>query len=205
MQKYKKIVVATRNPAKKERYARLLSAIAETVLDLNDLGVQERPSEYGESAEENAEIKAEFYARITGFPAFSEDEALYVDFLPKEQQPGVHVRRINGIDEVDDNQLVAKWEEMISKNLENKLSGKWHIAYCLATPDGEVKTTALDHPILFFSQTSKIRIPGWPMSSLEGPIKFGKPHSELTNSERRQLDQENDTLTLEKLKELLAK
>ncbi len=43
---------------------------------------------------------------------------------------------------------------------------------------------ALDHPVRFFSPPSKIRIPGWPMSSLEGSILFGKPNSEQTPEEK---------------------
>jgi len=205
MKEIKKIVIATRNPAKKERYGRIFSQVVEGVLGLQDLDTQDKPTESGETAEENAEIKAKFYAERTGLPVFSEDEALYVDFLPSEEQPGVHVRRIGGRDEVDDNQLLAHWEEVISRVPEEKRTGRWHIAYTLATPEGKVRTVALDHPIIFFSPSSKTRLPGWPMSSLEGPTKFGKPHSELTKKELEQLNQEAERLVLEKFKELLAK
>jgi len=201
----KKIVIATRNPAKKERYGRLLSTVANTVLGLNDLDIKDKPDEFGKTAEENAEIKARFYLRKTGLPVFSEDEALYIDFLSPEKQPGVHVRRIEEKEAVDDNQLFIYWEKVISEVPEKKRTGRWHIAYCFATPEGKIRTVALEHPILFFSPPSRIRIPGWPMSSLEGPIKFGKPHSELTEIEREQLNQEVDALILEKLKELLVR
>ena len=205
MKEIKKIVIATRNPAKKERYGRIFSQVVEEVLGLQDIDIQDKPTESGETAEENAEIKAKFYAERTGLPVFSEDEALYVDFLPSDEQPGVHVRRIDGKDEVDDNQLLAHWEEVILKVPEEKRTGRWHIAYTLATPEGKVRTVALDKPIIFFSPSSKTRLPGWPMSSLEGPTKFGKPHSELTEKEMEQLNHEVERLVLEKFKELLTK
>jgi len=205
MREIERIVIATRNPAKRERYGRVFSQAVKEVLGLQDINVQDKPVESGETAEENAEIKARFYAELIGLPVFSEDEALYADFLSSEEQPGVHVRRIRGKDEVDDDQLLVYWEEIISRIPEEKRTGRWHIAYTLATPDGEVKTVALDHPIVFFSPSSKIRLPGWPMSSLEGPNRFGKPHSELTEREQEELNQEAERLILEKFKELLAK
>ncbi|MDP3093787.1 MAG: non-canonical purine NTP pyrophosphatase [bacterium] len=199
-----KIVIATHNPAKKERFGQLLSMIVKAVLSLDDLGIKEKPFESGETAEDNAGIKARFYADKTGLPVLSEDEALYLDFLPQESQPGVHVRRIGGRDEVDDDRLLAYWQEIVSRVPDKKRTGRWHIAYCLATPEGKVKTASLDHPIVFFSPPSRIRVPGWPISSLQGPIGFNKPHSELTDSERRAHNQKADELIKEKLKELLA-
>ncbi len=203
MRKLSKVVVATRNPAKKDRYCSLLLGIADTVLSLEDLGINDKPNEFGSTAEENAEIKAKFYFKKTGLAVFSEDEALYVDFLPRERQPGVHVRRVEGKEEADDDKLLAYWEEMVSKAPKGKRTGKWRIAYCLTVPGNKTKTIALDHPILFFSPSSSIKKPGWPMSSLEGPAVFGKPESELTEEERRMHEAASDKQLAEKLKELL--
>lgn len=184
MNKLKKLVIATKNPAKVNYYKTILNEIAEEIVGLNDFGSIEIPHEHGSTAEENAEIKAKYYALKTGLPSFSEDEALYVDFLDESEQPGTYVRRINGKDEVDDDQLLKHWEDIVSTvPIENR-TGKWRIAYCICTPDGKVKTVGLDHPIMFFSPTSKIRMPGWPMSSLNGSTLFKKPHSEYTDEER---------------------
>lgn len=103
-----------------------------------------------------------------------------VDFLPANLQPGVHVRRINGIDEVDDNKLLEYWENIIAHVPEDERTGRWHIAYSLAIPNEKIRTVSRNHEVRFFSPSSKIRIPGWPMSSLEGSVRFGKPSSEQT-------------------------
>jgi len=203
MKEIEKIVVATKNPAKVERYGRMLSQYANQVVGLQDVGETDKPAETGETAEENAEIKGRYYAEKTGLLVFSEDEALYVDFLPENQQPGVHVRRIDGKDEADDNQLLSHWEEIVAKVPEGERTGKWHIAYCIASPDGIVNTTSLEHPIVFFSPSSEIKIPGWPMSSLEGPAALNKPHSEMTEEEKRETDERANTAIAEKVKELL--
>lgn len=199
MKRLEKIVVATRNPGKKERYGRLLSRVAKEVLSLADLGIKEKPQESGETAEENAKIKAIFYAKLTGLLVFSEDESLFVDFLPLDKQPGVYIRRVDGKEEVDDNQLLAHWEKIIAKVPKEKRTGRWHTAYCLAAPIGKVSIVSTDHHRMFFYPSSKIRIPGWPMSSLQGPIEAGKPHSELTRKELKQFEREADRIILKKL------
>ncbi len=114
MKEWEQIVIATRNPAKKERYSRLLSGLANIILGVDDLGIEGKPAEAGETAEQNAEIKARFYAEKTELPVLSEDEALFVDFLPASKQPGVHVRRVEGKDEVSDDELLAYWEKIVA-------------------------------------------------------------------------------------------
>lgn len=204
MQKIEIIVIASRNPAKVGYYKSIFSKVAEEVLGLTDLGIEGKPAETGDTAEENAEIKAKYYAQKTGKPVFCEDEALYVDFLPPDKQPGTKVRRINGIDEVDDNKLLAYWENILSQTPKDKRTGYWHIAYCLTFPNGRTKVNSIDHPVQFFYPSSKVRIPGWPMSSLEGSVRFGKPSSEKTEEEVRLSKEETGKVLFEKLKELLV-
>jgi len=184
MREIEQLVIATRNPSKVEYYRDILTQFSASVVGLNDLDVVGKPTETGETAEQNAEIKAKFYSQKTALPVFCEDEALQVDFLTKEEQPGVHVRRINGVDEVDDDKLLEHWEEIVARVPEDKRTGRWHIAYCLAMPDGKTKTVSRNHEVLFFSPSSKVRLPGWPMSSLEGSVRFGKPSSEQTPEEK---------------------
>lgn len=203
MKNLDKLVVATRNPAKVNRYQKILSSLVNQVIGLNDIGLQDKPKETGETAEENAEIKAKFYAKKSGLPVFSEDEALYVDFLPRDKQPGVHVRRINGKDEAGDTQLLEHWEKIVKEVPKQKRTGKWHIAYTFAHPNGLLNTATLDHPIVFFSPPSLIRIPGWPMSSLQGPAAFNKPHSELTEDEKQLHEQNTNQMITKKLIELI--
>lgn len=47
---------------------------------------------------ENAKRKALHYYRALQRPVFSEDSGLYIQGLPKEEQPGVFVRRVGGRD-----------------------------------------------------------------------------------------------------------
>lgn len=204
MRSIEKLVIATRNPAKIGYFRDMLAQFASTVLDLSDLGIEGKPVESGETAEQNAQIKANFYLDKTNLPVFCEDESLFVDFLPENNQPGVHVRRINGVDEVDDEALLRYWEELITRVPPNQRTGKWHTAYCLAMPTGKIKIAVKDHEILFFSPPSKTRLPGWPMSSLEGSVRFGKLSSEHTLEEKALAKQLLKKEILEKFEELIG-
>lgn len=203
MTKLEKLVIATRNPAKFDRYKNLFQNWATEIFGLLELSIFEKPEESGETAEENAQIKARFYSLRTKIPAFSEDESLFVDFFSEKEQPGVHVRRINHKDEVDDDKLLAYWEKIIAKVPPKKRTGRWHIAYCLAVPNETLKVVSQDYPVLFFSPSSSIRIPGWPLSSLQGSVKFGKPHAELTQEENEIVNQDRDRRLSDAIRNLL--
>ncbi|HUW21603.1 MAG TPA: non-canonical purine NTP pyrophosphatase [Candidatus Bathyarchaeia archaeon] len=197
-----KILLATHNPAKINRFRRVFANFSSEILSLSDLRIQDKPDESGETAEENAIIKARFYRLKTELPVFAEDESLYVDFLPLEKQPGVHVRRIEGKDEVDDRKLLIYWEKLVSNVPKEKRTGHWHIAYALAFSQDKIISFALDSPIIFFSPPSKVRLPGWPISSLQGPADFGKPHSELTGKEIKKHEEKLSRLILKKMLKL---
>ncbi len=186
------LVAATRNPAKINRYKQLLAQYARQVVGLDDIGVSGTAEEYGETSEENAAIKARYYAERSGLVVFSDDASLYVDFLPEELQPGVHVRRINGKDAASDEELLAYWEKILATAPPSLRKGRWHVAFCLAYPDGKTQTFTLDLPRVFFSPSSAVRTQGWPLNSLSGPEGFQKPSSELTPSELSQADQQVD-------------
>jgi len=200
MTKLEKIVIATHNPAKIQRFKDALLKVTDNILTLADLGITVEAEETGLTAEENAKIKALFYAKLTGLPVFSHDSALYVDFLPADNQPGVNVRRINGKEATDD-ELFDHWKTIIIKAPEEKRIGKWHSAYCLATPDGTMNLFAIDHPRQFFWPPSEKRIVGWPLDSMMGPCGFNKPCSELTDEEREEAHKEADDVLAEKIPE----
>lgn len=155
MKEFEEIVVATHNPAKIQRFKDALLKVTDCILTLADLGITEKAEESGVTAEENAQIKAVFYAKLTGKPVFAQDAALFVDFLPQDKQPGVYVRRVSGREMTDD-ELFTYWKKIIIKIPEEKRTGKWHAAYCLATPNGKTFLFTIDHPQnIFLSSLSQ--------------------------------------------------
>lgn len=202
MSRIEKLVIATGNPGKIDYYRHVFENTVPNVLGLSDLNISGKPVESGNTAEENAEIKARYYTAQTDLPVFSIDEALYVDFMDQEHQPGTHVRRINGVDEVSDDELFNYWENLIKDLPDDKKTGFWHFAYALAFKDN-VKITSIDQAIRFYYPASNIRVPGWPMSSLQGSIEMNKPSSEYNDEERQKSLNNRSPEILRILKELI--
>lgn len=89
----KKILIATGNPAKFDRYSLVLGRFKNIkVVSLSDVNRDNLPIiEDSNTAMENARKKETLYANATNLIVLSIDEALYIDFLCDEKQPKTKV------------------------------------------------------------------------------------------------------------------
>lgn len=183
------LVIATGNPAKFERYERGLKEYFDVKLSsLRDERL-EKADEPFDTAEANARHKAQEYFKQCGKPVLAVDEALFLDFLPPDKQPGVHVRRIGGGEEVSDDELLARVLDLVKKAPADKRTGHWHFAVCIARGENDLGEVQFDIPYRFITEPSPKRLPGYPLSSIgiqEG--LFSKPGSELDEEEYQQAD-----------------
>lgn len=99
-----KLLLATTNEGKVREYRHLLRRLPLELIAPADLGIQEKPEETGTSLEENALLKAKFYAEKAGIPVLADDTGLEIEALNGE--PGIYVRRWPG-HEATDEELVA--------------------------------------------------------------------------------------------------
>ena len=91
-----RLVLATTNPNKVREIRALLDGVAVEVIGLDRFAGLEPPEETGLTFEENAALKARYYAAATGLPAIAEDSGLEIDALGG--QPGVESARFGGAD-----------------------------------------------------------------------------------------------------------
>ena len=89
-------VLATTNPNKVREIRALLDGVDIEVIGLDRFAGIEPPEETGATFEENAALKARYYAAATGLPAIAEDSGLEIDAL--DGQPGVESARFGGVD-----------------------------------------------------------------------------------------------------------
>lgn len=89
-----KLLVATRNPGKVKEFADLLAGLPCVITGLRQEGITFVVPETGDSFEENARIKAEAYAAISGLLTLADDSGLVVDALGGK--PGVLSARYGG-------------------------------------------------------------------------------------------------------------
>lgn len=87
----KKILIATHNFGKYKELMEVLGDLPFKFVSLNDEKIKEDVEETGETYEENAIIKAEYFGRMTGLPTIADDSGIVVDALKGEL--GVKTRR----------------------------------------------------------------------------------------------------------------
>ena len=90
----KRLVLATRNAGKIREFTRLLGNIDVELVGLDEVGVEDEVDETGQTFEDNARIKAEAYARLSGETVLADDSGLVVDAL--DGRPGVQSARYGG-------------------------------------------------------------------------------------------------------------
>jgi len=90
----RKILIATRNPAKVREIKAILSGIPIELVSLDEIDPERKipePEETGKTFAENARAKAAYYAQATGLWALADDSGLVVDAL--NGAPGVRSAR----------------------------------------------------------------------------------------------------------------
>ena len=91
------LLFATSNPAKYTAMRDALEPLGISLLCLRDMPPVPVAPEEGDSPLENARQKGLFYYEHYEIPLFSCDSGLYLENLPPELQPGLHVRSPQGV------------------------------------------------------------------------------------------------------------
>lgn len=177
------LLYGTGNPAKLASMRRGLAQKDVDILGLSDMPVPPPVvEEKGSSPLENARIKAEAYFRFYGIPVFSCDSGLYFDGVPDEEQPGIHVRNVNGR-HLSDDEMIEYYSKLARRY--NNPVGRYLNAICLVL-DGEHIYSAMDdslatQPFILTSVPHATRKDGFPLDSLSVDIATGKYYYDLDN------------------------
>jgi len=125
------LVLATRNAGKTREIRRLLDGKPVLIRNLEDFGTLPPVVEDGPDFEENAALKARFYARVLGYPTLADDSGLVVEALGGA--PGVFSARYAGENATDAENNRKLLEEM--KGKENR-NAAFMCILALAVPAG---------------------------------------------------------------------
>lgn len=186
----KKILIASTNPGKITEIKFGLQELEKQgikILTLSDVIVGEKqPEETGKIFQENALIKAKYYAKLTGLPVLADDGGLVIPYLNNE--PGVKSRRWLGYDASD--------RELVDYTLK-RLSGvqlskrKAYLEACLCFYNPQTNDVLFESEKIFGSisvdPNLKI-IPGFPYRALLIVDKFDKYYDELNEEEHKQVN-----------------
>jgi XTP/dITP diphosphohydrolase len=193
----KKLLIATTNPGKLAEIKRFLSDVAVELVSLRDMGITDFPEETGSTFEENAILKANYYAKESNLPTLADDGGFEIDALGGE--PGVKSHRwVDQTRESTDEELIAYTIERMKQIPEDARGAQLRLVLALVLPDGEIHTAeASVRGVVPLNPTGNIS-EGFPFRSLLFLPEINKyyNHDELTDSEndlynhrKRALDQ----------------
>lgn len=118
-----KFLVATHNRGKLKEYQEMLDVPGLELVTLGDVGITQDVEETGATFLENARIKADAYAAMSGLPTLADDSGLQVDALGGE--PGVYSKRYAGDAKTD-----AERNEYLLNKLRNVPKDKRTARFC---------------------------------------------------------------------------
>jgi XTP/dITP diphosphohydrolase len=137
MSKPVRLLVATRNQGKLGEYEELLSGLPVELTYLDGEGIVEDVEETGSTFAENAVLKAQRYALISGLLTLADDSGLEVDALGGE--PGVHSARYAGAGATDEDRYRLLLEKM--KDIPpDERGARFRCVIAVAEPGGETYT-----------------------------------------------------------------
>lgn len=159
-----KVLIATKNKGKIEKYSSILNRLGIDYCTLNDVDLDINISENGKTTTENAIIKAKAYYKAIKMPVLTDDSGLIIDKLPEEKQPGIYVKRHNG-KELSDDEVLSLYSKEIEE-IGGESTGSFVISIAIIDKNGNIYTKKTKHNRLFVSKPDVNRIPGYPLSSL---------------------------------------
>ncbi|MFH1193441.1 MAG: non-canonical purine NTP pyrophosphatase [bacterium] len=180
------LLIATTNPAKAADYKNILAQFKIDSVTLGEMNVNDDVEETGKTLEENACLKASYYAKKISMPAISDDSGFEIDALNGE--PGVYSRRWPGY-EATDEELI----NMVVTNLANvslpQRTAKFTNITALSDAKGNIITTSPGFITGFIPETiCAKRWPHFPYRSCLFVPQFNKFWGELSDEEFKQLN-----------------
>lgn len=177
-----RILYGTTNKGKLQAMEKSVQQLDIEIIGLNDLHCKlPEIDECGMTPLENAQIKARAYFDTFHMPVFSCDSGLYFDELTEEEQPGIHVRRVNG-KELNDDEMIHYYSNLANK-YGGKITGRYRNAIYFIL-DEEHHYWSMDmsiatEPFILSSKPHTKRVEGFPLDSLSIDIETGKYYYDI--------------------------
>ena len=181
-----RILYGTTNKGKLQAMKTAVEALDIELIGLGDIeGELPIINENGNTPLENAEIKAKAYYEAFHMPVFSCDSGLYFDELPAVEQPGLHVRRVNGR-ELTDDEMIQHYASLAERH-GGRITGRYRNAIYFIL-DEERHYSSMDlsiatEPFVLVTEPHSKRVEGFPLDALSVDIRTGKYYYDLEEKE----------------------
>ena len=177
-----RILYGTTNNGKLQAMEKSVRQLDIEIIGLNDLNCKiPLIEECGRTPLENAEIKARAYFEAFHMPVFSCDSGLYFDELTDEEQPGTHVRRVNG-KELNDDEMIQHYSTLARK-YGGKITGQYRNAIYFILDENHhyssMDMSIATEPFVLVTKPHVKRVEGFPLDSLSIDIETGKYYYDI--------------------------
>ena len=191
----KKILFATGNMAKVNRFLDGLLAKNIQILTLKDIDININIEENGKDAIENALIKARAYYEKTKIPTLAMDDTLYLENVPINKQPGMYVRRVGG-KTLSDDEMISYYSALAKEYGNNgKLTARWIYGMALINNGEEHTYTWNKDDFYIVSTPSNIINPGYPLNTISINKKLNKYFTDMTVEDKLEVkEDESDVI-----------
>lgn len=180
----KKVLFATGNESKAERFKKGLLENNIEIITLNDIEKNIDIEENGKDAIENALIKARAYANVYDLPVFAMDDNLYIDDIPEDKQPGMYVRRVNG-KRLNDNEMIEYYSNLAHEYGKNgKLTCRWIYGIAVIKDGKESTYTWSKEDFYIVDKPSNKINSGYPLNTISINKKLNKYFTDMTEEDK---------------------
>ena len=189
----KQIIFATTNQSKSKRFSKGLKELGIEVLSLKDIDIKLDVEEDGNTAIENALIKARECYKKTKKPSMGMDDTLYMEGVPEDKQPGLFVRRVNGKNLTDED-MIEHYTNLVKEyGKDGRINCKWIYGLAVINEKGEEATYSWfkDDFYMTSSRSDKIN-PGYPLNSISKYKKLDKYFTEVTLEDMKLIEVNED-------------
>lgn len=152
----------------------------------DDLNISMDIDENGETAVENALIKARAYFQVVNMPTIAGDSGMNIEGLPKEEQPSLYVRRING-KTLSDDEMIAYYSSLAGRAKQDCYI-QYFTGIALITEKGTFTTELKEAPLKLSPIPNTNRTHrGNPLDVIT-LLEDGRYFNDLSDEERTALD-----------------
>jgi len=194
-----RLLIATTNQGKLQEIRSIMSDIPVELVSLSDLGIDLDVEETGTTYQENAELKALTYAKISGLPTISDDGGLEIDAL--DGAPGLHSKRWIGSGATHEDLLLFLLKT-IKELPENNRGVSFRCVVSFALPDGFITSAhgVIRGELVYNPEVEKMKV-GLPYRRCFWIPDLQKFHDELSDEENKRYNHRNHAV--DKLKPIV--
>lgn len=181
-----KLLFATGNIKKYELMKERLKEFNEIeVIMPKQINVNINVEENGKTAEENAKIKAEAFYNKTKIPTIAEDSGLYIEKFSEEEQPGLFVKRVNGKENLTEEEILNYYLEKLNKYGGESLAN-YRTGVALVNSNGETHSISIDEEkfLMLTKKSLSPAVPGATLDTISYDLVSKKYFNELNTDEK---------------------